>query len=77
MLILCIYPEITINCGAVKIIIEKTSNLAFLGYDVALVIELPMGRELSFPLDRKMKHVDMGIGFNCLYSQRGFHRLLA
>lgn len=76
MHILYIYPEITIKGGADKVIVEKANYFANHGYDVTLVTESQMGRELSFALDEKVKHVDMGIDFNRQYSQHGLRRLL-
>lgn len=76
MHILYIYPEITIKGGADKVIVEKANYLACHGYDVTIVTEAQMGRELSFPLDVRVKHVDMGIDFNRQYSLHGIRRLL-
>lgn len=76
MYILYIYPEITIKGGADKVIVEKANYFACHGYDVTVVTEAQMGRELSFPLDDRVKHVDMGIDFNRQYSQHGLRRLL-
>ena len=76
MHILYIYPEITIKGGADKVIVEKANYLACHGYDVTIVTEAQMGRELSFPLDARVKHVDMGIDFNRQYSLHGIRRLL-
>jgi len=76
MHILYIYPEITIKGGADKVIVEKANYLACHGYDVTIVTEAQMGRELSFPLDVRVKHVDIGIDFNRQYSLHGIRRLL-
>lgn len=76
MHILYIYPEITIKGGADKVIVEKANYFANHGYDVTIVTEAQMGRELSFSLDEKVKHIDMGIDFNRQYSQHGLQRLL-
>ena len=76
MHILYIYPEITIKGGADKVIVEKANYFACHGYDVTIVTEAQMGRELSFSLDEKVKHIDMGIDFNRQYSQHGLQRLL-
>lgn len=57
-------------------IVEKANYLACHGYDVTIVTEAQMGRELSFPLDARVKHVDMGIDFNRQYSLHGIRRLL-
>ena len=75
MHILYIYPEITIKGGADKVIVEKANYFASHGYRVTLVTEAQMGRELSFPLDEKVRHIDMGIDFNRQYTQHGIRRL--
>ena len=76
MHVLYIYPEITIKGGADKVIVEKANYFANHGYGVTIVTEAQMGRDLSFPLGEKVKHVDMGIDFNRQYSQHGLRRLL-
>jgi len=75
MHILYIYPEITIKGGADKVIVEKANYFAAHGYRVTLVTEAQMGRELSFSLDEKVRHIDMGIDFNRQYTQHGIRRL--
>lgn len=74
--IVYIYPEITIKGGADKVIVEKANYFASHGYMVTLVTEAQMGRELSFPLDEKVRHIDMGIDFNRQYDYHGLPRLL-
>jgi len=76
MHILYIYPEITIKGGADKVIVEKANYLASHGHQVTVVTESQMGRELSFQLDGKVQHIDMGIDFNSQYRQHGVRRLL-
>lgn len=76
MHILYIYPEITIKGGADKVIVEKANYFANHGYQVTLVTEAQMGRELSFPLDKNVRHIDMGIDFNHQYELHGMRRLL-
>ena len=43
---------------------------------MTIVTEAQIGRELSFPLDVRVKHVDIGIDFNRQYSLHGIRRLL-
>lgn len=76
MHILYIYPEITIKGGADKVIVEKANYFVNHGYDVTIVTEAQMGRKLSFSLDEKVKHIDMGIDFNRQYSLHGLQRLM-
>lgn len=75
MHLLYIYPEITIKGGADKVIVEKANYFVNHGYRVTLVTEAQMGRELSFPLDKRVVHADMGLDFNRQYSQHGLRRL--
>lgn len=76
MHILYIYPEITIKGGADKVIVDKANYLASHGHQVTVVTESQMGRELSFLLDGKVQHIDMGIDFNSQYRLHGVRRLL-
>ena len=69
MHILYLYPEITIKGGADKVIAEKANYFATHGYEVTLVTESQMGREPSFPLSDKVRHVDMGLDFYKQYTQ--------
>ena len=74
--LLYIYPEITIKGGADKVIVEKANYFATHGYDVTLITEAQMGRELSFPLDDRVRHIDMELDFNSQYHQHGLRRVL-
>lgn len=74
MHILYIYPELTIKGGADRVIAEKANYLAEHGYQVTIVTEAQMGRELSFPLHSAIKHVDMGLDFNQQYTQKFLRR---
>jgi glycosyltransferase involved in cell wall biosynthesis len=76
MYILYLYPEVTIKGGADKVIVEKANYFVAHGYQVTVVTESQMGRELSFPLDGKVQHIDMGIDFNRQYAYHGLQRLL-
>ena len=76
MRLLYIYPEITIKGGADKVIVEKANYFATHGYDVTLITEAQMGRELSFPLDDRVRHIDMELDFNSQYHQHGLRRVL-
>lgn len=76
MHILYIYPEITIKGGADRVIVGKANYLATHGYKVTIVTEAQMGRELSFSLDERVQHIDMGIDFNSQYRQHGLRRLI-
>ena len=76
MYIVYVYPEITIKGGADKVIVEKANYFASHGYKVTLVTEAQMGRELSFPLDEKVRHIDIGIDFNRQYAYHGLRRFL-
>ncbi|MBE6259889.1 MAG: glycosyltransferase family 4 protein [Prevotella sp.] len=74
MHILYIYSEITIKGGADKVIVEKANYFAQKGYIVTLVTESQLSRELSFPLNSGVKHIDMDLDFNRQYSQGVIHR---
>ncbi len=74
MHILYIYSEITIKGGADKVIADKANYFAQKGYKVTLVTESQLGRELSFPLNPSVKHIDMDLDFNRQYSQSFVHR---
>jgi glycosyltransferase involved in cell wall biosynthesis len=69
MHILYIYSEITILGGTDKVLIQKANYLANHGYQVTVVTEAQMGRPLSFPLDRAVRHIDMGLDFNKQYKR--------
>ena len=75
MHILYIYSEITIKGGADKMIVEKANYFARQGFVVTIVTESQMGRETSFPLDEKVKHIDMGLDFNEQYRHGSLKRL--
>ncbi len=75
MHILYIYSEITIKGGADRIIVEKANYFARQGYHVTIVTESQMGRETSFPLDEKVKHIDLGLNFNEQYRHGSLIRL--
>ena len=74
MHILYIYSEITIKGGADKVIVDKANYFAQNGYRITLVTESQLGRELSFPLNPKVQHIDMNLDFNRQYSQSFIHR---
>lgn len=74
MHILYIYSEITIKGGADKVIVDKANYFAQNGYNITLVTESQLGRELSFPLNPKVQHIDMNLDFNRQYSQSFIHR---
>ena len=61
--IVYIYPEITIKGGADRVIVEKANYLAEHGYQVTIITESQMGRELSFPL-HAVRHVDMELDYH-------------
>ena len=69
MHILYIYSEITILGGTDKVLVQKANYLATHGYQVTIVSEAQMGRPFSFPLDRAVKHIDIGLDFNSQYSK--------
>lgn len=69
MHILYIYAEITIKSGTDKVLVEKANWLVNHGYEVTIITEAQMGRPLSFALDNKIHHVDMGLDFNKQYSK--------
>lgn len=74
MHILYIYSEVTIKGGADKVIVDKANYFAQSGYKVTLVTESQLGRELSFPLNPSVKHIDMNLDYNRQYSQGFIHR---
>ena len=74
MHILYIYAEITIKGGTDKVLVDKANWLVNHGYEVTIVTEAQMGRPLSFNLDNKVRHVDMGLDFNKQYSQGSLGR---
>ena len=69
MHILYIYSEISIKGGTDRVLVEKANYLSNHGYDVTIVTEAQLGRELSFPINPAVKHIDMGLDFNKQYTQ--------
>lgn len=76
MHILYIYAEISIKGGTDKILVEKANYLVNHGYDVTIVTESQMGKPLSFKLEDKVCHIDMGLDFGKQYTQGSFRRFL-
>ena len=76
MHILYIYAEISIKGGTDKILVEKANYLVCHGYDVTIVTESQMGKPLSFKLEDKVCHIDIGLDFGKQYSQGTFKRFL-
>ena len=76
MHILYIYAEISIKGGTDKILAEKANYLVNHGYDVTIVTESQMGKPLSFKLEDKVCHIDMGLDFGKQYTQGSFRRFL-
>ena len=76
MHILYIYAEISIKGGTDKILVEKANYLVNHGYDVTVVTESQMDKPLSFRLEDKVCHIDMGLDFGKQYTQGSFRRFL-
>ena len=76
MHILYIYAEISIKGGTDKILVEKANYLVSHGYDVTIVTESQMGKPLSFKLEDKVCHIDMGLDFGKQYTQGSFRRFM-
>ncbi len=76
MHILYIYAEISIKGGTDRILVEKANYLVNHGYDVTIVTESQMGKPLSFKLDDKVCHIDIGLDFGKQYTQGLFRRFL-
>ena len=76
MHILYIYAEISIKGGTDKILVEKANYLVNHGYDVTIITESQMGKPLSFKLEDKVCHIDMGLDFGKQYTQGSFRRFL-
>lgn len=76
MHILYIYAEVTIKGGTDKVLVEKANWLVNHGYEVTVLTEAQMGRPLSFDLDDKVRHVDMGLDFNKQYSEGALKRFM-
>lgn len=76
MHILYIYAEVTIKGGTDKVLVEKANWLVNHGYEVTILTEAQMGRPLSFVLDDKVRHVDMGLDFNKQYSKGALKRFM-
>ena len=74
MHILYIYAEISIKGGTDKVLVEKANYLVNHSYEVTIVTESQMGRPLSFELDSKVRHIDIGLDFNAQYTQGTFKR---
>lgn len=74
MRILYIYPELTIKGGADKVIIDKANYLSTHGYEVIIVTESQMGRDIIFPLLSSVRHIDMSLDFNKQYTQNIIRR---
>ena len=75
MHILYIYSEISIKGGTDRVLVEKANYLSAHGYDVTIVTEAQLGRDLSFPINPAVKHIDMGLDFNRQYTQGTIGRL--
>ena len=69
MHILYIYSEISIKGGTDKMLVEKANWLVKYGYEVTIVTECQMGRPISFEIDNKVHHIDIGLDFNKQYGQ--------
>ena len=67
MKLVYIYPEFTIKGGADKVIITKVNYFANHDCEVVVITESQMGQAFSFPLDSKVRHIDMGLNFNKQY----------
>ena len=76
MHILYIYAEISIKGGTDKILVEKANYLVNHGYDVTIVTESQMGKPLSFKLEDKVCHIDIGLDFGKQYTQGSIRRFL-
>ena len=76
MHILYIYAEISIKGGTDKILVEKANWLVNNGFEVTIITESQMGKPLSFSLDDKVRHIDMGLDFNRQYFQGSIKRLV-
>lgn len=76
MHILYIYAEISIKGGTDKILVDKANYLVNHGYDVTIVTESQMGKPLSFKLEDKVCHIDMGLDFGKQYTQGSFRRFM-
>lgn len=76
MHILYIYAEISIKGGTDKILVEKANYLVNHGYDVTIVTESQMGKPLSFKLEDKVCHIDVGLDFGKQYTQGSIRRFL-
>lgn len=74
MHIIYIYSEIAIKGGADKVIVEKANYFVQHGYEVTIITESQMGREMAFPLDAAVKHIDMNLDFNSQYNKGFFRR---
>ena len=74
MHIVYIYSEIAIKGGADKVIVEKANYFVQHGYEVTIITESQMGREMAFPLDAAVKHIDMNLDFNSQYNKGFFRR---
>ena len=68
MKLVYIYSEITIKGGTDKVIVAKANYFVRHGYEVTVITEAQMGRALAFPLDPRVKHIDMGLDFNSQYA---------
>ena len=75
MRILYIYSEISIKGGTDRVLVEKANYLVTHGYDVTIVTESQLGRDLSFPLNPAVKHIDIGLDFNKQYKQKPMGRI--
>lgn len=75
MHVLYIYSEISIKGGTDRVLVEKANYLVTHGYNVTIVTEAQMGRDLSFPINPAVKHVDMGLNFNKQYTQGTLGRI--
>ncbi len=67
MKLVYVYSEIVIKGGTDKVIVDKANYFSNHGYEVVVITESQMNREFAFPLDSKVKHIDMGLDFNEQY----------
>ncbi|WP_296847278.1 glycosyltransferase family 4 protein [uncultured Methanobrevibacter sp.] len=67
MKIFYIFTALTTKGGADRVISEKANWLASNGYDVAIVTDSQLGREPAFPLNSKVRMIDLGVDFSKEY----------
>ena len=76
MMIVYIYPAIATKGGVERILVEKMNHLAQdKEYEVVLLTYDQGAHEVSFPLDERVRHIDLNVRTFTQYRYRGLRKL--